>query len=247
MTMAGGVDLPGEVCGLVALDEVLLHGWDVSGGHRPAIPADRRRVRGRTAVRHTGRAGARRIRARRHLRDRRAQSPRMHRSSTECSASPVATRTGPRAEELNAHHRSDRRDELGVDCDLLPARQRARARASRWASLRTHPDVVGGLRRGRGVAGHRRVGPRPAVLLAIEATRLEAAGADLLVLCTNTMHKVADAIEGAVGIPLLHLGDVTAAAVRTAGLDTVGLLGTALHDVAGLLPRPARVARALRC
>jgi aspartate racemase len=63
--------------------------------------------------------------------------------------------------------------------------------------------------------------------LGVEAARLEAAGADLLVLCTNTMHKVADAIEDAVAIPLLHLGDVTAAAVCAAGLDTVGLLGTA--------------------
>jgi aspartate racemase len=50
--------------------------------------------------------------------------------------------------------------------------------------------------------------------------------ADFLVLCTNTMHKVADAIEASASIPLLHLGDVTAAAVRAAGLDTVGLLGT---------------------
>ena len=52
------------------------------------------------------------------------------------------------------------------------------------------------------------------------------AGAECLVLCTNTMHKVADAIEGAVGIPLLHLADVTAAAVRAAGVDRVALLGT---------------------
>ena len=59
-----------------------------------------------------------------------------------------------------------------------------------------------------------------------EAARLEKAGADFLVLCTNTMHKVADAIERSVGIPLLHLGDVTATAVLAAGLDTVGLLGT---------------------
>ena len=63
-------------------------------------------------------------------------------------------------------------------------------------------------------------------LLAAEARRLEAGGADLLVLCTNTMHKVADAIERSVGIPLLHLGDVTATAVLAAGLDSVGLLGT---------------------
>jgi aspartate racemase len=64
-------------------------------------------------------------------------------------------------------------------------------------------------------------------LLAEAARRLEAGGADLLVLCTNTMHMVADRIAGAVGIPLLHLGDVTADAVRAAGLHTVGLLGTA--------------------
>jgi aspartate racemase len=64
------------------------------------------------------------------------------------------------------------------------------------------------------------------VLLAGEARRLEVAGADLLVLCTNTMHKVAGAIEEAVTIPLLHLGDATATAVVSAGLTTVGLLGT---------------------
>jgi aspartate racemase len=67
---------------------------------------------------------------------------------------------------------------------------------------------------------------RAGTLLAVEAGRLEKAGADFLVLCTNTMHKVAGAIEGAVGIPLLHLGDVTAAAVLVEGLDAVGLLGT---------------------
>ena len=63
-------------------------------------------------------------------------------------------------------------------------------------------------------------------LLAREAQGLEAAGAECVVLCTNTMHKVADAIEAAVGIPLLHLADVTAAAVQAAGLDRVALLGT---------------------
>ena len=63
-------------------------------------------------------------------------------------------------------------------------------------------------------------------LLAAEARGLEAAGAECVVLCTNTMHKVADAIEAAVDIPLLHLADVTAAAVRAAGLDRVALLGT---------------------
>jgi aspartate racemase len=64
-------------------------------------------------------------------------------------------------------------------------------------------------------------------LLATAAGQLEAAGADLLVLCTNTMHKVADRITDAVGIPLLHIADVTATAVHAAGLNTVGLLGTA--------------------
>jgi aspartate racemase len=63
-------------------------------------------------------------------------------------------------------------------------------------------------------------------LLADAARALEAAGADFLVLCTNTMHKVAPAIEAAVGIPLFHIADPTAAAIRQAGFSTVGLLGT---------------------
>jgi aspartate racemase len=56
------------------------------------------------------------------------------------------------------------------------------------------------------------------------AGALARAGADFLVLCTNTMHKVADDITA---LPLLHLGDATAAAVRSAGVRRVGLLGTA--------------------
>lgn len=64
-------------------------------------------------------------------------------------------------------------------------------------------------------------------LLADAARHVEAGGAEVLVLCTNTMHKVADAVEAAVGIPLLHVADVTAAAVRRAGISRVGLLGTA--------------------
>jgi aspartate racemase len=62
--------------------------------------------------------------------------------------------------------------------------------------------------------------------LAENARQLRAAGADFIVLCTNTMHKVADAIEAAVDIPLLHIADATAQAIRDAGLHTVGLLGT---------------------
>jgi aspartate racemase len=63
-------------------------------------------------------------------------------------------------------------------------------------------------------------------LLAAAARAVEDAGADFLLLCTNTMHKVAPAIEAAVSIPLLHIADPTAAAIRQAGLSTVGLLGT---------------------
>src|SRR5690348_14087259 len=65
------------------------------------------------------------------------------------------------------------------------------------------------------------------VLLAGAAGELQAAGAELLVLCTNTMHKVADAVEAAIDIPLVHLADTTAAAAREQGLSRVGLLGTA--------------------
>lgn len=63
-------------------------------------------------------------------------------------------------------------------------------------------------------------------LLAGEAVALEAAGAECLVLCTNTMHKVAGAVEAAISVPLVHIVDVTAAAVRAAGLTRVALLGT---------------------
>ena len=62
--------------------------------------------------------------------------------------------------------------------------------------------------------------------LADSAQSLERAGAGCIVLCTNTMHKVADAIEGAVGIPLLHIVDAVAAEIRRGGIDKVGLLGT---------------------
>jgi aspartate racemase len=82
-------------------------------------------------------------------------------------------------------------------------------------------------------------------LLAAEASALAAAGAELLVLCTNTMHKVADAIAAAIDIPFVHIADTTADAVRADGLRTVGLLATAytmeqdfyvgrLRDVHGL-------------
>ena len=63
-------------------------------------------------------------------------------------------------------------------------------------------------------------------ILAEAARSLEAAGAAFMVLCTNTMHKVAARIEAAVAIPLLHIADPTAAEIKRAGYVTVGLLGT---------------------
>ena len=63
-------------------------------------------------------------------------------------------------------------------------------------------------------------------ILADAARAVRRAGADFLVLCTNTMHKVAPQIEAAVDIPLLHIADATAARVTAAGMRTVGLLGT---------------------
>lgn len=63
-------------------------------------------------------------------------------------------------------------------------------------------------------------------ILADAARGLRAAGADAIVVCTNTMHLVAPAIEAAVDVPLLHIADATAARIRAAGLDRVALLGT---------------------
>jgi aspartate racemase len=63
-------------------------------------------------------------------------------------------------------------------------------------------------------------------MLADAARSLQAAGADFLVLCTNTMHKVAPAIEAAVQIPLFHIADPTASEIKRAGHTRIGLLGT---------------------
>lgn len=89
-------------------------------------------------------------------------------------------------------------------------------------------------------------------LLGEAARALAAAGADFIVLCTNTMHKVAEQIERAAGIPLLHLADATAEAVVAGGITTVGLLGTrftmaeefyrgrlARHGLEVVVPEPA--------
>lgn len=63
-------------------------------------------------------------------------------------------------------------------------------------------------------------------ILARAAASLQAAGADCVVLCTNTMHKVADAITAAISIPFIHIADPTAEAIKAAGISRIALLGT---------------------
>jgi aspartate racemase len=58
------------------------------------------------------------------------------------------------------------------------------------------------------------------------AQRLERGGAELLLICTNTMHRMAPEVQAAIGIPLLHIADAAGEAVKARGLHTVGLLGT---------------------
>jgi aspartate racemase len=70
-------------------------------------------------------------------------------------------------------------------------------------------------------------------LLTDAAINIQAAGADFMLICTNTMHKVAAQIEAGIDIPLLHIADATAQALELAGIKTVGLLGTVFtmeHD-----------------
>jgi len=66
-----------------------------------------------------------------------------------------------------------------------------------------------------------------AQILVEAAKKVQAGGADLLLICTNTMHKVAPQIEQAIDIPLLHIADATAEVLLNNGVKTVGLLGTA--------------------
>jgi len=92
-----------------------------------------------------------------------------------------------------------------------------------------------------------------AALLAKAAQGVEAAGADMLLMCTTAFHIVADQVEAAVAIPFVHLADVVADACRSRGLSTVGLIGTtfamerpffrdrlASHDLEVVVPQPAR-------
>ncbi|WP_137933073.1 aspartate/glutamate racemase family protein [Mesorhizobium comanense] len=64
------------------------------------------------------------------------------------------------------------------------------------------------------------------VLLAEAARKLEDGGAEGLLLCTNTMHRLADQVQAAVSIPLIHIADATAAAIQRAGLHRPALLAT---------------------
>lgn len=63
-------------------------------------------------------------------------------------------------------------------------------------------------------------------VLSRSAQQVERAGADFLLICTNTMHKVAPQIQSAIGIPLIHLADATAERIVAQGIKTIGLLGT---------------------
>ncbi len=106
----------------------------------------------------------------------------------------------------------------------------------RWINERVR-DRLGGLHSARIVlvsvdfaeierlqhAGH---WDKAGALLAEAARSVERGGADLLLLCTNTMHRVADEIAAAVRIPMLHIADATATAIRAEGFGRVGLLGT---------------------
>ena len=63
-------------------------------------------------------------------------------------------------------------------------------------------------------------------VLSKAALQVEAGGADFLLICTNTMHKVAPQVESAIGIPLLHIADATAGEIKKRGMTSIGLLGT---------------------
>ena len=65
-----------------------------------------------------------------------------------------------------------------------------------------------------------------AVILSEAAMAIEKGGADFLLICTNTMHKVAPQIEASISIPILHIADATAQKFSEAGIEKVGLLGT---------------------
>ena len=71
-------------------------------------------------------------------------------------------------------------------------------------------------------------------ILVEAAKNLERGGADFIVLCTNTMHKVAEDIQANVNIPFLHIADATAQLVKNSGIRKIGLLGTRFTMEAGI-------------
>lgn len=78
------------------------------------------------------------------------------------------------------------------------------------------------------IAAHQRAGrwAEATGCLVGAARSVELAGADMVLICTNTMHKVADAVQAVLRVPLLHIADAAADRVRQAGIRRVGLLGT---------------------
>ena len=76
------------------------------------------------------------------------------------------------------------------------------------------------------VLQHRGNWDKATQLLINSARQVEDAGADFILICTNTMHKMAEAIEENISIPLLHIADATAERIKSDGWDTIGLLGT---------------------
>lgn len=73
---------------------------------------------------------------------------------------------------------------------------------------------------------HKGLWQETATMLSEAAKGVEAAGADFLLICTNTMHKVAAEIQAEISIPILHIADATAITLKDAGIKKVGLLGT---------------------
>ncbi|MBP1576858.1 MAG: aspartate/glutamate racemase family protein [Oscillospiraceae bacterium] len=67
---------------------------------------------------------------------------------------------------------------------------------------------------------------KSAAVLGDAASNLEKAGADFILICTNTMHKVADAVQKRISVPILHIAEVTADVLKAKGIEKVGLLGT---------------------
>ncbi|MBW2298546.1 MAG: amino acid racemase, partial [Deltaproteobacteria bacterium] len=73
---------------------------------------------------------------------------------------------------------------------------------------------------------HRNQWAEAARMMVGAAQSLEKGGADFVIICTNTMHKVAEAVEQGVSIPLLHIADATAEKIKAAGMQKIALLGT---------------------